>query len=266
MPTALITGASSGIGYAFAYALASKGMNLILVARSEDKLNALAQTLMDEWKIDARAIAQDLTKPDAAVTVADAVAAQGLTVDMLINNAGFGDYGAFSDRPRQRHLDMIQLNIAALVDLTYQFLPGMQHRRSGTIINIASIAGFQSMPYLSVYAATKAFVLSFTEALWAETKPYNIRVIVSCPGPTETRFFQEAQFPETMRSVSPGQVIQPETIVQDVLDELDSDIPTIVSGGVLSKVVVNLSRFLPRPTMVNIIEKQFRPRTEENNG
>ncbi|MEB3213043.1 MAG: SDR family NAD(P)-dependent oxidoreductase, partial [Leptolyngbyaceae bacterium] len=97
MPTALITGASSGIGYAFAHALASKGMNLILVARSEDKLNALAQTLMDEWKIDARAIAQDLTKPDAAVTVADAVAAQGLTVDMLINNAGFGDYGAFSD-------------------------------------------------------------------------------------------------------------------------------------------------------------------------
>jgi len=261
MPTALITGASSGIGYAFAQALARRGMNLILVSRSEDKLTALAQTVMDQWNIDAQVIIQDLTEPDAAIKVADAVSAKGLTVDMLVNNAGFGDYGAFSDRPRQRHLDMIQLNIAALVDLTYQFLPGMQQRRSGTIINIASIAGFQSMPYLSVYAATKAFVLSFTEALWAENKPYNIRVMVSCPGPTETSFFKEAQFPESMRSVSPRQVAQPETIVQDVLDELESETPTIVSGGFVNNIVVNLSRFLPRPTLVNVIADQFRPPT-----
>jgi short-subunit dehydrogenase len=260
MPTALITGASSGIGDAFARALARQGMSLVLVARSEDKLNALAQTLMDEHNIEAWAIAQDLTEPDAAIHVAQAVSDQNLTVDILVNNAGFGDYGAFGDRPRHRHLDMIQLNIAALVDLTYQFLPAMRERQSGTIINIASIAGFQSMPYLSIYAATKAFVLSFTEALWAENKPHNIRVIVSCPGPTETEFFKTAQFPESMRSVSPRQVAQPDTIVQDVLNQLNSDTPTIVSGGWLSKVIVNVSRFLPRPTMVNILEKQFRPR------
>ncbi|MEM7770466.1 MAG: SDR family oxidoreductase [Cyanobacteria bacterium P01_A01_bin.37] len=259
MSTALITGASSGIGYAFAQALARRGIDLILVSRSEEKLTALANTLAQEWNITARAIAQDLTKPDAAVTVANAVAAQGMTVDMLINNAGFGDYGSFSDRPRQRHLDMIQLNIAALVDLTYQFLPEMQRQQSGTIVNISSIAGFQPMPYLSVYAATKAFVLSFSEALWAENKPYNIRVIASCPGPTETSFFKAAQFPESIGSVTPRQIAQPDTIVQDVLKELESDVPTIVSGGFLNQVIVNLARFLPRPSLVQVIEKQFRP-------
>lgn len=259
MSTALVTGASSGIGYIFAKELARRGRNLILVSRSEDKLNTLANDLHHEFGITAQAITQDLTEADAAIRVADAVAVKDIAVDMLINNAGFGDYGPFSDRPRQRHLDMIQLNIAALVDLTYQFLPGMQQRQSGSIINVSSIAGFQPMPYLSVYAATKAFVLSFSEALWAENQQYNIRVVASCPGPTETEFFKEAQFPASMSNATPQQLADPEIIVQDALKALDSDTPTVVSGGMFNQVIVNLPRFFPRPTLVQVIEKQFRP-------
>jgi len=261
MPTALVTGASSGIGHAFAEVLAHQGMNLILVARSEDKLKALADDLHQQCGVSIQVIAQDLTEPDAAVRVAEAVSASGLTVDLLVNNAGFGDYGEFCDRPRHRHLDMIQLNITALVDLTYQFLPGMRQRKSGSIINVSSIAGFQPMPYLSVYAATKAFVLSFSEALWAENKPHNIRVVASCPGPTESQFFEQAQFPDSFSDTTPQQLSDPKAVAQEALDALEANTPTVVNGGFLNQVIVNLPRFLPRPQLVQVIEKQFRPRS-----
>jgi short-subunit dehydrogenase len=259
MPTALVTGASSGIGSAFASELAHRGFNLILVARSEHQLNALAETLHNRFQVTTQVIVQDLTAPNAAAHIAETVAGWGMTVDMLINNAGFGDYGPFGERPRQRYLSMVQLNITALVDLTYHFLPGMQQRQSGSIINVASIAAFQTMPYLSVYAATKAFVLSFSEALWAENQPYNVRVIASCPGPTATDFFKTAQFPASMTNAMPQSLATPQEIVKDALKAVDSNTPTVVSGGVLNQVIVNLSRFLPRSTLAQLVAKQFRP-------
>lgn len=263
MGTALITGASSGIGAAFAELLAQRGMNLVLVARSEDRLQQLADTLKAQHGIRADVIVQDLTKPEAAAAVFEAVNALDLEIDLLINNAGFGDYGAFGDRPRQKQLDMIQLNIGALVDLTHHFLPQMQQRKSGSILNIASIAGFQPMPYLSIYAATKAFVLSFSEALWAENQDKGVHVMAVCPGPTESSFFEAADFPQTL--ASGGQNLVPAAaVVQEALQALDQKQSNVVTGGIGNQIMVNASRFLPRPTLVNGIAKLFRPKATSN--
>lgn len=259
MQTALITGASSGIGLTFAEQLAKQHKHLVLVARSEDKLQALAQRLTQDYGVKTWVFSCDLTEPDAALRIAEAVSEWGLTIDLLINNAGFGEYGSFDARPRDRHLNMIQLNIAALVDLTYQFLPQMRANRSGAIVNVSSIAGFQPMPYLATYAATKAFVLSFSEALWAETQADNVRVVALCPGPTETSFFKEANFPNSVGDRTTGSLAEPEEVVKDALDAIESNTPTVVSGGFLNQVIVNVGRFLPRPVLVSAVEKQFRP-------
>lgn len=262
MQTALVTGASSGIGNVLAKALAARNINLILVARSEDVLQALASELTQRHGIQAEVIAQDLTQPDAAQTVRELVEQRNLTVDILINNAGFGDYGAFSDRPRKRHLDMIRLNILALVDLTYQFLPAMQAKESGSIINISSIAAFQPIPYLSVYAASKSFVLSFSEALWAEVKSSGVRVACICPGPTDTQFFERAEFPDTF-SGGMQQMTSPEEIAQDVLKAIDEGSPSSVSGSIMNQFTANLPRLLPRQIVVSAVERLFRPSTLE---
>ncbi|MDJ0525147.1 MAG: SDR family NAD(P)-dependent oxidoreductase, partial [Microcystis sp. M53600_WE12] len=168
MKTALITGASTGIGVVFARQLAQRQMELILVARSRDKLEQLAAELGEQYGVKVTVIVQDLTVAGAGKLVYDTVNQKGINVDLLVNNAGFGDYGAFSERDLARQLEMIQLNNLVLVELSHYFLRPMLAGTGGAIINVASIAGFQPLPYLSVYAATKAFVLSFSESLWAE--------------------------------------------------------------------------------------------------
>ncbi|MGF1513429.1 MAG: SDR family NAD(P)-dependent oxidoreductase [Elainellaceae cyanobacterium] len=259
MQTALITGASSGIGKSLAQEMAARGTNLILVARSEDLLHALADDLKQRHDIRADVIVQDLTKPDAAQAVFSATEQQGLTVDILVNNAGFGEYGPFSDRPRERHLDMVRLNILALVDLTYQFLPGMRSRQRGSIVNIASIAAFQPIPYLSVYAASKSFVLSFSEALWAEVKSDGVGVSCICPGPTDTQFFDEAGFPDSLSGSGMEQTTTPEKVVEDIMAIIDSDNSVVVSGSFMNQFTANLPRLLPRQMIVSAVEKLFRP-------
>ena len=258
MTTTLITGASSGIGEAFANALAARGNDLILVARSGDTLEAIAHRLQSQHNIRAEVIVQDLTHPDGGNTVFQSVQDLGMTVDVLINNAGFGDYGPFHKGDRTKQLDMIRLNVLALTDLTHQFLPSMVTRKAGHIINVASIAAFQPMPHLSVYAATKAFVLSFSEALWAEVKGDGVKVLALCPGPTDTQFAQVANFNNKMDE-SP-QVMTSEAVGQEALREMDSGHPNVVNGGFLNQFIVNLSRFLPRATMANVLEQQFRSR------
>lgn len=257
MSTALITGASSGIGKAFAQELAARKTNLVLVARSEDKLNQLAQELQDKYKIQVDVIVKDLTEPNAAAVVFDITKTKGLTIDLLINNAGFGDYGDFAERNGERQVKMVQLNILALVDLTHHFLPLMQQRRSGSIINVSSIAAFQPIPYLSVYAASKAFVLSFSEALWAENRNYGVRVLAVCPGPTETSFFTEANFPQSFTGKT-SKISTSEEVVDDALRALARGDSTVISGNFLSKLITNLPRLLPRSTLVRILESQFK--------
>lgn len=257
MLTALITGASGGIGKAFAEELAARKTNLVLVARSSEKLNQIATRLQHKHQVKIEVIAKDLTEDNATNEVFDVIKNKNLTIDLLINNAGFGDYGDFAERDGERQLKMIQLNIMALVDLTHKFLPLMRQRRSGNIINVSSIAGFQPMPYISVYAATKAFVLSFSEALWAENQDYGVKVLVVCPGPTETDFFTEAKFPETLAGTN-NKIATPEEVVRDALQGLEKGVSTVVSGGLGNQLIVNMHRFLPRESLVSAIAKQFR--------
>jgi short-subunit dehydrogenase len=257
MKTALITGASYGIGAVFAHQLAQKSMNLVLVARSQDKLEQLATELQQNYGVQVTVMAQDLTVAHAGQLVYDSVNQQGITVDLLVNNAGFGDYGTFSERDLARQLEMIQLNTMVLVELTHLFLRPMLTRTTGAIINVASIAGFQPLPYLSVYAATKAFVLSFSEALWAENKDKGVEILALCPGPTESEFFQVAQFPLSLADKN-GQLDTAEIVVKDALIALEKKRSNVVAGQLSNRIIVNLPRFLPRQLLISFVEKQFK--------
>ena len=258
MKTALVTGASSGIGATFATELAKRNYNLVLVARSQDKLEQISAELNSKHQIETKIIVQDLTEASAGQEVFDAVQDRGITVDLLINNAGFGDYGAFSDRPLTKQMAIVQLNIAAVVELTGLFLPGMQTRRSGAIINVSSIAGFQPIPYMSVYAASKAFVLNFSEALWAENKDSGVNILVSCPGPTESKFYARADFPEDATGLNGMTMASAEKVVEETLQALDKKQSTVVAGGFANQIIVNLPRLVPRDLLVNVVGKQFK--------
>lgn len=258
MNTALVTGASFGIGEAFARELASKKTDLVLVARSQDKLQQLATELQDKHAIAIEVIALDLTEPGAGKTLLDKITAKGLTIDLLINNAGFGDYGAFSDRPLEKQLAMIQLNVTAVVELTGLFLPVMKQRGGGAIVNVSSIAAFQPIPYMSIYAATKAFLLNFTEAIWAENKDSGVRILAVCPGPTESQFYDRADFPDSMGGMNGSTMDSPEKVVRETFNALEKGQSTIVTGGIGNQLIVNLPRFVPRDLLVSVVGKQFK--------
>jgi short-subunit dehydrogenase len=258
MKTALITGASSGIGAAFAKELAARRTDLVLVARSEDKLQKLAQQLQQEFSVQTTVIVQDLTEAGATQSVYEAIAQKGLAIDLLVNNAGFGDYGAFTERQLTKQREMIHLNIETLVELTYLFLPAMQKRRSGGIINVSSIAGFQPLPYCSIYAATKAFVLSFSEALWAENKGTGVHILALCPGPTASNFFDVAEFPQSLTPKTGKGYVSAETVVSKALQAMEKNKSTLVTGGLSNQFIANIPRFLPRDWLVSKVEKLFR--------
>lgn len=258
MKTALVTGASSGIGETFARELANQKIDLILVARSQAKLEQLATELTTQHQIKTTVIVKDLTEPAAGQAVCEQIQGQGLTVDLLINNAGFGDYGTFSDRSLSKQLEMVQLNITVLVELTGLFLPIMQKRGSGVIMNVSSIAGFQPLPYMAVYAATKAFVLNFTEALWAENKHTGVHFLAVCPGATESKFYQRADFPDSFGAEDSNAMASSETVVKEALKAMDKKQSTVVTGGLANQLLVNIPRFIPRDLLVSAVEKQFK--------
>jgi len=258
MTTALITGASSGIGAEFAEQLAARGHNLVLVARSQDKLQAIADHLTLSHGVKTTVIGQDLLAEGAIEHLMNQLEQQHLAVDVLVNNAGFGTYGELADGNLQTYLTMIQLNVSVLVNLTYRVLQGMKARRSGSIVNLSSTAAFQPIPYFAVYAASKSFVLSFSEALWYECKPYNVKVLGVCPGPTETEFFKTAEFPGTMES-APGQdLATPEEVVKEALQALDEGHSNVVTGGFTNQILVNLGRFMPREILTKTVGQMFK--------
>lgn len=258
MTTALITGATGGLGQAFAQALADRRHNLILTGRSLDALEALKARLSQQ--VPVVCIPQDLSEPGAAVQLYGQIQSLGLSVDLLINNAGFGDYGAFGDRDRQQLTAMLQVNVTALVELTHLVLQEMCPRRQGTIINVSSIAAFQPLPYLAVYAASKAFVRHFSEALWAEVKPLGIRVLAVCPGPTATQFFARA---DMLRN--PGLIARqdtPEQVVAETLAALNTDVATVIPGQPANRFLALAGRLVPRQWLVQQLEPRFRPPTQ----
>jgi uncharacterized protein len=253
MSTTLITGASSGIGEAFARKLAARGRNVLLVARSEDKLITLCNELGRSNSIRAQHMAIDLRLPDSPTKLFEETHRRGLVIDMLINNAGFGSFGDFANLDLVREMSMIDLNIKSLVDLTHRFLVPMRERKQGTIINVASTAGFQAVPFMATYAATKAFVLSFSEALWEENRPYGIHVMALCPGVTETNFFEAARGEKP-----PARIVQsPEDVVETALRGLEGRKSNIVSGWT-NLLMIEAERFVPRSLVLRAAGKMMR--------
>ena len=258
MNTTLITGASSGIGEAFARKLAAQGRNVLLVARSEDKLITLCNELGRMNSIRAQHVAMDLSEPESPARLFDEAQKRGLIVDMLINNAGFGAFGDFGKIDLARQLNMIDLNIKALVDLTYRFLAPMRERKQGAIINVASTAAFQPVPYFATYAATKAFVLSFSEALWEENRALGVTVMALCPGVTNTNFFEAArgQKPPARASQTP------EEVVDTALSGLARHQGSIVSGWT-NFIMVEAERLTPRSLVVRMAGRMMRSQYEK---
>jgi uncharacterized protein len=251
---ALVTGASSGIGEAFARELARRGADLVLVARSRDKLTALGAELNRSCGVAADVAVADLARPSAAVDLAAELSGRDLQIDILVNNAGFGLFAPLDQADGAALSDMVQLNVAALVDLTRLYLPGMLDNDRGAIINVGSTAGFQPVPYMAVYGATKAFVLSFTEALWAETRGTGVRVTALCPGSTDTGFFDVAG-----EDAQVGRRVSPERVVHAALRALDRRRSTVVTGGAGNWLLTNSPRLAPRQVVARMAERTMRP-------
>lgn len=186
--TVLVTGASSGIGLELAKCFAADGCRLVLVARNTAAMETLAQELHQKHHVEVRVLTADLSKPETPRRIFDELTAAHLKIDVLVNNAGFGAHGTFAELSLAWQMDMLQVNIAALTELTGLFLPDMIQRRRGGILNVGSVAGFQPGPGMTVYYATKSFVLSFTEALGEELQGTGLKVSVLCPGPTTSNF------------------------------------------------------------------------------
>jgi len=258
MNTTLITGASSGIGAAFARRLAALGRNVFLVARSEDKLITLCNELGRISSIRAQYLVTDLSQPNSVANLLEETKKRGLNIDMLINNAGFGSMGDFTKLDIARELNMIVLYIKALVELTYRFLIPMRELKQGTIINVASTAGFQPVPFMATYAATKAFVLSFSQALWEENRKHGVHVMGLCPGVTETNFFEAANIDRP-----PMRVAQtPEDVVATALRALARNKSIVVSGWA-NLLMIESERFVPRSLVVRLAGKALRPKYGE---
>lgn len=246
--TVLVTGASMGIGAAFARELTRRGAKIVLVARSLDKLERLANELGN-----AEFITEDLAAPGAAQRVFDAVTAKGIKLDLLVNNAGFGSHGEFSELALPMQREAIDLNVGALVELTHLFLPILEQRQGG-VINIASTAAFQPVPYMAVYAATKAFVLSFSEALWAEYRQRGVSVLALCPGATETAFFARAG-----ESAAVGRKASAEDVVRLGLKALGTNRASVIHGG--ANYLTSLaSRITTREFIAKFTASVMRPR------
>lgn len=256
--TALITGASGGIGESLARQLAARNIDVILVARSASKLETLAAELTTQHGVRATVIVQDLTQPDAALQIETRVKELGLTVDFLINNAGFASYGEFHALPLKHELEMIQVNVSALTDLTHRFLPGMVERRLGRVLNVASTAAFMPGPLMAVYYASKAYVLSFSEALNEEVRDLGVHVTALCPGPVETGFQVRAQMQESKLLAGSNPLLSPMMSADKVARE---GIEAMFAGqavkvvGRINKLQTLTPRFLPRSLVPRMVKQ-----------
>ncbi len=249
--TVLITGASAGIGFELARLFAADGSDVIIVARRVDRLNKLAEELRNRFKANVRAVPADLTQEEARARLFDDLQRDGLQVDVLVNNAGFGAHGAVTNLPVDRQLEMIELNVSALVHLTCLFLPGMKERGRGGILNVGSTAAFQPGPFMAVYYATKAFVLHFTEALATELRGTRIAVTCLAPGPTHTEFASKAEVERT-RLFSSG-VMDAQSVARAGYRGFRRN-KAIVIPGLKNKVLAFSVRLAPRAFTRRIVE------------
>ena len=248
----LITGASGGIGRDFADVFARNEYDVIVVARSADRLQALADELGDRYATAVTVIAQDLAAPTAARALFDAVTAQGLPVDELVNNAGFADYGAFVESDLAKQEAMMQLNMATLTSLTRLFLPQMVARGYGRVLNVASTAAFMPGPLMAVYYATKAYVLSFSEALASELEDTGVTVTALCPGPTQTDFQARAAMGESKLVQNREGMMASMAVAEQGFDALQAGKALHIPGA-LNRMQAALPRLLPRRMVPGIV-------------
>jgi short-subunit dehydrogenase len=239
---AVVTGASAGIGWALAEQLAAGGAKLVLSARRRDRLEQLAQKLTADHHATVEIFPVDLAKPGGAAELFAFTEGKGIEVDLLINNAGFGGYGEFHQGSLDWFCDMVQVNVAAVVELTHRYLAGMVERRRGDIMIVASTAAFQPVPYIACYAATKGFDLLFAEALAEEVRRYGVRVCALCPGPTDTEFMDVAKQPQRLFRFAETA----EKVARTGLEALNAGKTYVVSGW-LNYLQVHAERLAPRP-------------------
>jgi len=254
---ALVTGASSGIGAEFARVLAGNGMHLVLTARRGDRLEQLAEELQQQHMVQTLVVVADLCEPGAVVELLERVAARDITLELLVNNAGFGFVGEFAGTDVEMMLSMVRLNITALTELTYRVLPGLLEQGHGAIINVSSVVAMQPVAYMPVYSASKAFVLHFSEALWAEARDHGVTVMALCPGTTQTEFFDVAGVPGWLKKHRSQTARQ---VVKEALRGLERRRSYLVPGfwNYLSSLG---ARIATRKTVVTQTLKFFRRRT-----
>jgi len=250
--TALITGASGGIGYELALLLARDGFDCILVARSRDKLDELAARLESEFRVKTLVVARDLSKPTAVDEIYEEVSAASMSIDVLVNNAGFPVYGRFVDTDWQTELDMLQVNVVALTALTKLFVRGMVERRNGRILNLASTAAFVPGPLMAVYYASKAYVLSFSQALANELQGTGVTVTALAPGPTRTGF-QKRGVMEDSRLVR-GQIADAKSVATAGYRGMMRG-KTIVIPGFSNKLIPWVARVSPRGAVTRVVRR-----------
>lgn len=250
---ALITGASSGIGESFAHALAARGCNLVLVARRQDRLDALGDRLEAEHKISCTRVAFDLSVERPGSRLRDLVDGD---IDLLINNAGFATQGPFLEGDAGDFARVVAVDIAAVVDLCHAFLPAMVQRRHGAIINVSSTTAFQPVPTLAVYAASKAFVLSFSQSLWYEAKQHGVKVFSLAPGPTQTEFFDVVGESATVV----GTLQTAEQVVAAGLKTLDRRrTPPSAVSGFGNSIAAALATIAPRRVLLPALARSMQP-------
>lgn len=255
--TALITGASSGIGLELAQCFAKDGYGLILAARSEAALKQLAEKLAKENKIAATAIAVDLGTPGGPQKLIDEIKSRGLNVDVVVNNAGYGIVGKFNGSNVADQIGMIDLNVRALTELTHAFWPGMIAKKRGGVLNVASTASFQPGPGMAVYYATKAFVLSFTEALWKEGRDAGVHVTCVCPGPTDSNFHSRAGS-DQIKLLKMGVMMSSRAVARQGYRAFRRN-RRVVINGVMNGALARMVPFMPRRAVLNIVSSLQSP-------
>ena len=251
--TALVTGASYGIGVDLAECFAKDGYDLVLAARSEGPRKEQAERIAKQYGVKVAAIALDLGAHGAGHRLADEVRTRGIAVDVLVNNAGYGVAGGFSGSNEADQLGMIDLNVRALVELTHAFWPQMLERRRGGVLNVASTAAFQPGPLMAVYYASKAFVLSFSEALWREAQGTGVHVSCLCPGPTASKFRERAGTGKT-RLTTLGTPVTSMSVAEAGYRAFQENQRVLITGT-RNRVVANLVRFLPRRRVLDIAHR-----------
>ena len=258
MKYTLITGASRGIGEAMARYCAAKKMNLTLVARTKEKLQELAYKLSEEYSVDVKVHIADLTEQDVALKLYNWCKANSISIDLLINNVGIGLYGRFEELSIDEQLKLVQINQIAMVTLTHQFLPMLKEHPQSYILNVASTASYQPIPYMSMYAATQSFILSFSLAIRNELKRNNIHVSCLCPGPTATDFFDRSgleSLPVNSHEIKMTSEEVAEFAIEGMLDDVAEIIP-----GISNTIGAYFSKLFPNNLVVKTVSSLFAPK------